>query len=637
MTLGLLGTDWKTWAGIFFLFAFSAYIYLGWYIHFSGKTGGILYALIAAQVVYIGQVIGIMLILGWLGILRPIPLIIACGSVSTGVYILGVRPYWKESRDRNREFLLRVRRLRIPLWVILLCLLATVILFRNIFWGWFLPPFMRDDIAYHLTIMGNILQSGAVRYFPSPSEWIRDYPVNSELFQAWNFIFLGLDKLVDLTFLPTVLVGGLAMYGICRRFGFSRQASVVGWAVFAFSPLIFLQEIGSYNDAWKAALFLCGVYLVLSWSPSSGREGDRWTAVLAGTCSGVILGTKFSGVLDCVAIGVLFALCLIRRFPPREAMEKTIPRRELSGILSPLLIFILLTVVFGAYPLIRNAVYEGNPLAPMEVKIGNWILWPGKPASEFASIGSEEVLQISKTWWDRVYLIWFEKYRLLYDSNSSGTGPLWLFLGVPGAVLWVGEAFRKRNGLAIGISLLSLMILLFTPAQWRPRYVLSLLLICGSGSALLFESLQGWLRRIVIALLVLSAAFVTIATLRPAPLEADKVVALVFERDDLQRNAAYVHPTNEFFEWVENRTLRSPAVIVYGRWVDTYPLFGSDLRNTVISLGAYSAQEWDRQLAVSGADMVVVASGSPEEQWTRDSGDFIEVFRYDPWMVWERK
>jgi len=637
MTQGLMGTDWNIWGGIVFLIAFSAYIYLAWYLHFSGKTNGILYSLIAAQVLFIGQVLGVMLILGWLGILRPIPLILACGSISTAVYILGVRPYWKKSLEVNRAFLVRIRRIPKPLWAVLLGVLMTVILLRNIFWGWFLPPFLRDDIAYHLTIMGNILQSGAIRYFPSPSEWIRDYPVNSELFQAWNFIFLGVDKLVDLAFLPTVFIGGLAMYGSCRRFGFSRRASAIGWAVFAFTPLVFLQQMGSYNDAWKTSLFLCGVYLVLARAPSSGRDGDRSTAILAGICSGVILGTKFFGILDSIAIGGLLAFAFLRGSPPSGPAEKTIPKRGLSGILIPLSIFILLTALFGAYPLIRNTVSEGNPLAPVEVKIGDRILWPGKPADEFPSIGSEDILEKAPTLWDRVYTFWFEKYILIFDSNNGGTGPLWLLFGVPGAIVWIWEALRKRNGPAIAISLLSLVILLFTPAQWRPRYMLSLLLICGLGAALLFDSMRGWPRRIATALLVLSAAFVTVVTLRPSPLEADKVVALVFERNDVQRNAGYVHPTNEFFDWVDNYTLSAPAVIVYGRWVDTYPLFGSDLRNSVISLAAYSAEEWDRQLAVRGAELVVVAAGSPEEAWTRDSGDYIEVFRYDSWVVWEKK
>jgi hypothetical protein len=442
---------------------------------------------------------------------------------------------------------------------------------------------------------------------------------------------------VDLAFLPTVTIGGLAMYGICRRFGFTRRAGVVGWAVFAFTPLVILQQTGSYNDAWKAALFLCGVYLVLARGSSSGEVDVRGTAVLAGICSGVILGTKFSGILDGIAIGALLILALLRGAPANGPADKAVQKAKLSGILIPLLIFGLFTLFFGAYPLIRNAIVEGNPLAPVELKIGDWMVWPGKSAGEFPSIGSEEVLQKAKTGWDRFYLIWFEKFQLIFDPNNSGSGPIWLFLGIPGAILWIWEAFRKRNGTAIVISVLSVMILLLTPAQWRPRYVLSLLLISGLGAALLVESLRDWPRRIVLALLVLSAAFVTIVTLRPSPLEADKVTVLVLRSDDLQRNAGFVHSTNEFFNWVEDRTRTSPAVIVYGRWVDTYPLFGADLRNTVISLAAYSAQEWDRQLAERGVDLVVTAAGSPEEEWTRDSGDYVEVFRYDTWAVWERK
>jgi hypothetical protein len=137
--------------------------------------------------------------------------------------------------------------------------------------------------------------------------------------------------------------------------------------------------------------------------------------------------------------------------------------------------------------------------------------------------------------------------------------------------------------------------------------------------------------------MVLAAAFAVIASLRPAPLEADKAMTLVLRLDDRQRNAAYAHPDNEFYGWIEERTAGAPAVIVYGRWVDAYPLFGSDLRNTVISLAGYNAEDWSRGLEEQGADLVVAMSGSPEEEWMRAAGNFVEVFRYESYIVWERK
>ena len=62
--------------------------------------------------------------------------------------------------------------------------------------------------------------------------------------------------------------------------------------------------------------------------------------------------------------------------------------------------------------------------------------------------------------------------------------------------------------------------------------------------------------------MILAAGFAAIVALRPAPLEAAKAMAFVLHSDDLQRNAASAHPTNEFFEWVEERTADAPAVIV---------------------------------------------------------------------------
>jgi hypothetical protein len=634
MNLGLLGTDWKTWGEIFFLLIFSGAIYFGWYFYFCGKPTGVVYALIAAQVAFIGQFLGAMLILGWIGILRPIPLAAVCGLVSAGVFIFGVRPRWRTCQEQNQSFAGWLRKVRFPFWVGLLGGLTIVILIRNVFWGWFLPPYLRDDIAYHLPIMGNILQSGAIRFFPSPAERISDFPINSELFQGGQVIFLGVDKLADLAFLPTILIGGLALYGICRRFGLSRRASVAGWAVFAFTPLVFLQQVGSYNDAWMASLFLCAGYLILA--PRTSARAVRETAILAGICAGVILGTKFSGALSSLAIGILLVVELLRR-PEAQATEGVNSRRKWIGLLLPVILFGLYAVAFGGWPLVRNAVYAGNPLAPVEVKIGSWVVWPGKSEDGFLAIGSEDVIQNSKNGLDLAYTIWFERDQQIFDWNNAGTGPIWLFLGVPGALVLFWAAFRKRDATAILICMLSLLILIFTPAQWRPRYVLPLLLICGLGAALLFESLRAWPRRILSAGLVLAAAYVTVAALRPAPLEPGRAMALVFERNDVERSAASVHPKNELYEWVDARTVGAPAVIAYGRWVDAYPLFGSDLRNTVISFAASSAEEWSRQLLENGVDLVVTAGGSPEEEWTRSAGDYDAVFQYETWTVWERR
>jgi hypothetical protein len=637
MTWSWLGTDLKTWAGICLLLFFSAGIYLGWCIHLCGRTSSVLYSLIAAQVLFLGQVLGIMLILGWLGVLYPAPLAIANGLIAVAVYGLGVRPQWRKCVDCSRAFFHWVRSIRFPLWSVLLAILMVVILIRNIFWGWFLPPYLRDDAAYHLAIMGNIVQGGAIRYFPSPAERISDFPINSELLQAWNFEFLGLDKLVDLAFLPTVLIGGLAMYGVCRRFGVSRRASVVGWAVFAFTPAVFLQQVGSYNDAWMASLFICGIYLVLAGMRPSFRRSDAGTAVLAGICSGLILGTKFSGMLCSMSLGVFFLASGFSTPPESDRpQEPAAGRRPHRGILL-VVSFLLITIFYGAYPLIRNAIVKGNPLAPVEVKIGNEILWPGKPVGDFLSIGSEDLFQKTKSWWGRIATIWFERYHLIYDWENGGAGPVWVFLGLPGALYFVWRGLRRRQGLAIWIALLSFVILLFTPAQWRPRYILPLLLVCGLGTALLVDALAKWPRRIVIGELILSAAFVTVASLRPAPMEADKAVALAFHSTDLKRSAAFVHPRNEFYGWVDEYTLDKPAVIAYGRWVDAYPLFGSDLRNRVIGLSAYTAEDWKRQLSAEGVELVVVSKNSPEETWTRDSGEYIVIYEYESWAVWEKK
>jgi hypothetical protein len=71
--------------------------------------------------------------------------------------------------------------------------------------------------------------------------------------------------------------------------------------------------------------------------------------------------------------------------------------------------------------------------------------------------------------------------------------------------------------------------------------------------------------------------------------------------------------------------------------VDIYPLFGADLRNTILHLRAPDEAGWHAALEASPAEFVVTSLGSKEDDWTRTSPAFTETMRAEPLVIYARR
>jgi hypothetical protein len=143
--------------------------------------------------------------------------------------------------------------------------------------------------------------------------------------------------------------------------------------------------------------------------------------------------------------------------------------------------------------------------------------------------------------------------------------------------------------------------------------------------------------RLVRAGLVLAAGYVLLATLPPAEISVTQLRDFVLVADDRARSAASVAQPEEAYRWIEQATLHRPQSIAYGRRVDIYPLFGADLRNTILHLHAPDEQSWHAALEASPAELVVTSLGSKEDDWTRTSALFEEVAREEPLVIYARR
>jgi len=637
LTSGFLGTDASTWARLGWLVALSILIWLVYALWRLARGDRPLVAMCAATVLSTAQIIATQLILGWLGLLTPLAIAAASMALSAFIATVGVIPRRMAIRTALRHARIQVRQISLPAWAWLLILLYAAILLRNFVYGWYLPPYDRDGLAYHLPIMASLFQAHAVVPIPSLSVWVRSYPINGELLQLWNFLPLGLDKLVDLAFLPGVAFGALALFGIARHFGASRASAIAGAAVFAFAPTVFLRQVGSYNDAWMVSIFFMGVFLLLKSAPVAPARVVE-TALLCGLCAGIAAGTKYSGLALAGLLGVFLAVRLLDSRAPQEsgATSPGSTSIRLRRVVLGLFVFIACALVLGAYAYVRNWIVEGNPIAPAQVGLGERIVWPGLEMDKILALEAGSPVD-GLSWPARIGAAWFDRLALLYDYNFGGSGPLWVAFGLSGAVYWMIESIRRRTRWPLAIGLGMLAVFLITPDNWRPRFAIAVLLPCSIGLALLLDRLRSWPGMLVRTGFLLMAGYVVLATLPPPEITVEQFRDFVARSDDRSRSAAHVAQPNEAYEWIEKETFARPAVIAYGRRVDTYPLFGADLRNTILHLNAPDESSWHAALESSPAELIVTSVGSKEDDWTRTIPAFTEAMRAEPLVIYARR
>jgi len=637
MTNALLGTDLLTWARLGWLLALSMLIWMVYALWRLGRGDAPLAACVAAAVLSTAHIIATLLVLGWFGLLTPLGITVASVALTALTAAVGVIPRRTAIKAALRDARIRVRQISLPGWAWLLIALYAAILLRNIFYGWFLPPYDRDGLAYHLPIMASMYQAHSVAPINSLSVWVRYYPINGELLQLWTFAPIGFDKLVDLAFLPGVTFGALALYGIARHFGASLPASLAGASVFAFTPTVFLRQVGSYNDAWMAAVFFMGVFLLLKWTPHT-LSGVVELAAHIGATAGIVAGTKYAGL----ALAALLAILLIIRLlegsssPPGQVTDRETPSLGLRRLVLGLVVFIVFAAFLGVYPYARNWLVEGNPLAPAQISLGGHIVWSGIGMDKILTLGPDSPVA-GLSWPAKIGMAWFDRLASLYDYNSGGTGPLWTVLGVPGALFWVGVAVRGRAKWPLTLLVGVLAVFLATPDDWRPRFAIVLLLPMAVGSALLLDRLPSWSGILVRSELLLMAGYVLLATIPPPEITVVELRDLVVSGNDRARSAARLAEPEDAYGWIERATLMQPAAIAYGRRVDIYPLFGADLRNTILHLRAPDEAGWHAALEASPAEFVVTSLGSKEDDWTRTSPAFTETMRAEPLVIYARR
>jgi hypothetical protein len=314
--------------------------------------------------------------LGHLGWLRPAPFL----AWTAAAFLLSRLLPRPETPEDTETPAVQSRRDRIETALLIAAALAIAFFnLQDLFRLWYAPagPYGYDDISYHLSTVATWIRYGDLRMlrFSVGDPSTPFYPVLGEM-ASWVLIapFRDSDVAARWTQIPFALFSFLATAAIGRRLGLSRRESALAAIAYAGIRHVFpVLAVGAGNDHSTGFFTLAGIDAALAFA----RRPRPGAAVTAGTALGLLLATKYIGVLFAPVVLALWVVVALV-----ERREERTPIRRLAGLGALLLAVMAVT---GGYTYLRNAVTTGNPIFPAPVRLlGTEILpgWGGVVASE---------------------------------------------------------------------------------------------------------------------------------------------------------------------------------------------------------------------------------------------------------------
>lgn len=281
-----------------------------------------------------------------------------------------------------------------------------------------------DDESYHLAAMAVWHRFGDLRMikFAIGDTSTTFYPVGGEV---WSWVLLtpfrDSDVLTRFAQLPFALASLVATAAIGRRLGLPLRSALMAALLFgairrAFPVLAF--TAGNDHSTSFFTLAAIDAVLALVAMPAAG------VAVYAGAALGLLLGTKYIGLLFAPTIlAVLFLAGLGRRWA--TAGDKRLPVRVLAGLA---VLMAVAGAVAGGYTYLRNWVTAGNPIFPAPLSLFGHSIFPGWQGVDLKSRqqGPEFQIDLWKFLLDRRDLLGaFFPYTMLPAAFAAPLLALW--------------------------------------------------------------------------------------------------------------------------------------------------------------------------------------------------------------------
>ena len=468
-----------------------------------------------ALVVVAAQLLGVLAAIAGRPLLGPWSLALSVFVLSGVVWRVGPRRGAVGRGERNEED--RPKRLRTA--VVLAGALGLAFLANGAVVGLSGPPRGWDVMSYHLPRAVAWLQHGNLGHYGFSPAY---YPGNGEITMLVT-LFTGTDRLATVVQLPFALLGAVALYGLAREIGAKQRSAIAAPLAFILTPIVLFSTGIAKNDLVIAATTLAGVFMLVRalrrhWSTAE----RRFTLAASGLALGLALGTKYT-VLPFVAATVpVVAIAMAAVWGAGSASSGA----SLNGLrsrgawlfaLRETCVFVAWLAVPSAFWFAQNWIMTGNPFAPVAVKLGEFVVFPGLDVA--ATFGKQQFLYVPHVsgWW---VMPWFDQASMGSYSSSVGSGAVFAAFFIPALVLLAHRSAGRRGSphRVRAAALLSLIIIGIT-VWWLggfhlPRYLWPALALLYAPVALLFDEVGGRSRAVLVGVFVLAAAFSCAETLR---------------------------------------------------------------------------------------------------------------------------
>ena len=233
------------------------------------------------------------------------------------------------------------------------------------------PPVNVDSLTNHLAFPAFWIKNGNLNnpvfiFGSAPvvnpatleTSMLSYYPINAELFFAWLMMPLRNVFLADAGEAPFYIIGIIAVYAILRKYSVEKKLALLSGFLWALIPNIFKQlRSGSLIDVICAVLLL----LVLNSLLLLKKNFTLKNAYLLGISAGLLVGTK---MINLVWLAGLIPLAAYVFYKGVRAN-----RTSLYNFFWIIAVSSFMLILFGGYMYIKNYVFTGNPVFPIDLKI----------------------------------------------------------------------------------------------------------------------------------------------------------------------------------------------------------------------------------------------------------------------------
>jgi hypothetical protein len=629
------------WATITQYILVNVLLFSSWYIYLFTKRGSISFVdrLIGSCVLGLAQIIATELVLGLIfRMLYAGPLFWLNVFMSSTLLAFTL---WSNNRststmgnvvsELNEKVCGFYRTMRSDTLLVVLFILLAIKTCWIVFIGYLFPSYTWDSLYYHLPIVGNIIQSGAILENPDNFQidtFINIFPKNMELFFLWNVIFLKSSSITDLSQLLFIIIGILTTYSIAMKLHIGAKSAIFSSFLIFFTPVVILQINTNYIDIAVSVLLLTAVnfllYESLSFDNSSlPVEGHnrKYPLFLAGVASGILLGSKGSGPLfTIIIVSALIVQEIIKhrkQIYPGDPGEKGKFMR--SSMIPYTLYFFLPLIVLGSYWYIKNWVLYGNPVYPMEISVLNITIFKGLYKKMLDPLPS---LIENSSYFIRLFHVWTEKTEFyLYDSRLSGLGPLWFILLLPSLVFALLRSIRNKEYNWLFVSILLIVTFAVHPRNWTTRYTIFMVALgaISYGSVMDFFGKKGRITTII-ALLLAAYTFLTVNSLCVMPSKIREFMDLPAKERNIARHKPFnidIHARQEYgyWMWISNYIQEGETLAYTFDQLFLAPLWNDGFSSKTVYAGAFNYHDWLRKLKDRNVTYVLLRTHSEEDIW----------------------